>query len=90
MLKINEPIALADIFIFNLRHLTTAVDNSEILPKMKILKRAAGQFFSKNLIFFCAHRNQRVKWQLLSNTPLASKTKMQNRTTLVCSGWPAL
>ena len=75
MLKINEPIALAEIFIVYLRHLTTAVDNSEILPKMKILKRAAGQlFFSKNLIF-CAHRNQRVKWQLLSYTPLASKTK---------------
>ena len=43
MLKINEPIALAEIFIVYLRHLTTAVDNREILPKMKILKRAAGQ-----------------------------------------------
>ena len=39
-------------------------------------------FFSKNLIF-CAHRNQRVKWHLLSNTPLAYKTKMQNRTNLM-------
>ena len=55
MLKINQPIALADSFIFYLRHLTTAVNNSEILQKMETLKRAAGNFFfSKNLIFLCS------------------------------------
>ena len=57
----------------------------KFFSKMKILKRAAGQLFFSKIWFFCAHRNQRVKWQLLSNTPLASKTKMQIRTTLVCT-----
>ena len=52
MLKINESIALAEIFIVCLRHLTTAVDNSEIFPKMKILKRAAGQLFFEKFDFF--------------------------------------
>ena len=52
MLKINEPIALAEIFIVYLRHLTTAVDNSEILPKMKILKRAADQLFFEKFDLF--------------------------------------
>ena len=56
MLKITEPIALAEIFIFYLRHLPTAVDNSEILQKkkMKILKRAAGQLFFEKFDFLCS------------------------------------
>ena len=51
MLKIYERIASIDIFTFYLRHLPTAVDNSEILQKNETLKMPIN-FFSRKVDHF--------------------------------------
>ena len=63
-----------------------AEGRGQIGPAGRGLNVLLVNFFFRKIGFVCAHRNQRVKWHLLRNTPIASKTKMQNRTTLMSIG----